>query len=151
MPKYDIHKNKRNNYHPSIEVEEKDDGTWLNYEITSSPRKGETYVPLNKNPNRLEDPNKPALVRKYLRKDKVRHRGPKLKHYELYEEDKDLVDKLLNERESNIEKQNKNGVKRLNHNNGNQANRHLRAGPPSKTIKTHHIRRHKKKDNKTIR
>lgn len=143
MAKYDIFKNRRNRHHPSIEIKTDSQKNWLNYEITDSPVAGETYQKLNKNPNRLVDPKQPAFVRKYLRKDKLKHRGQKLNHYELYPEDKTVIDNMLSERNENLEKQ-KNGVKRLNHTNGNQATRHNRAASPFVSIKTHRKRKRKK-------
>ena len=145
MSKYQIYKNKRNRFHPSIEIEVDNNGNWFNYEITDSPRKEETYCLLNHNPNRKGDKTALCLVRKYLRKDKIRHRGLLLKHYILYPEDIELIENLLAEREINIVKnKKKNGVKRLNPK-GNQANRRKCAETPSGSIKTHRRRKHKKK------
>ena len=146
MAKYDIYKNKRNHFHPSIEVQVDEEHNWFNYEITDSPRAGETYQLLHFNPNRLISPDKPALVRKYLRKDKLRHRGKLLKNYVLFPEDISLINKMLFEREQNIEKgKKKNGVKRLNHGNGNQASLHKREESPFASIKAHRKRKHNRR------
>lgn len=148
MCEYRIYKNKRNKHHPSIEIMIDNNGNWLNYELTDSPVKGETYQQLHFNPNRNIDKNSLCFVRKYLRKDKLRHRGPVLKHYELYPEDIILINDLLIEREMNITKnKKKNGVKRLNPM-GNQASRRKSAETPSASIKTYRKRKHKKKRNK---
>ena len=150
MAKYDIYKNKRNWYHPSIEIATNNNGDWFNYEITDSPKKGETYQRLNFNPNQNVRSDTPSFIRKYLRKDKLRHRGELLKHYVLTDEDKALIDYLLIERKENLKKnKKKNGVKRLNHISGNQASQRNRVVTPSVGIKTHRKRKHNRKERKT--
>ena len=146
MAKYNIYKNKRNRHHPSIEIDVDENNNWLNYEITDSPVKGESYQPLCFNPNRLADSNQLCLVRKYLRKDKLRHRGKLLKNYILYPDDIVVIDNMLKEREQNInESKKKNGVKRLNRRNGNQASLHKREESPFASIKAHRRRKHNKR------
>ena len=143
MSKYQIYKNKRNRYHPSISISIEYDKTWKNYEITDSPTRNDKYVKLTYNPNRRVDKNKPAYVRKYLRKDKLFHRGELLSHYELYPEDEYLIDNLLVEREANIElNKKKNGVKRLNHI-GNQASTRCSEESPSRNNKSQKRRKRK--------
>lgn len=150
MGKYDIFKNKRNKHHPSIEIWIDINGNWFNYEITHSPKSGESYQLLNKDPNRLSVSNRPCFVRKYLRKDKLKHRGKKLNHYKLFPEDEFLINKMLIEREENIKNgKKKNGVKRLNQI-GNQASHHSSEETPSAVIKswTRRKRNRKRKEQK---
>ena len=143
MTKYQIYKNKRNRYHPSISISIEYDKIWKNYEITDSPTRNDKYVKLTCNPNRRVDKNKPAYVRKYLRKDKLFHRGELLSHYELYPEDEYLIDNLLVERAANIElNKKKNGVKRLNHI-GNQASTRCCEESPSGNNKSQKRRKRK--------
>ena len=79
MSKYKIYKNKRTKYHPSIEISVLEDGTWENIEITSSPTETGNYEVFDVNPN--PNSNKKSYFRRYLRTDKLRHRGEELKKY----------------------------------------------------------------------
>ena len=90
MSKYKIYKNKRTKYHPSIEISVLEDGTWENIEITSSPTETGNYEVLDVNPN--PNSNKKSFFRKYLRKDKLRHRGEELKKYQLVISDEIKID-----------------------------------------------------------
>ena len=90
MSKYKIYKNKRTKYHPSIEISVLEDGTWENIEITSSPTETGNYEVFNVNPN--PSSNKKSYFRKYLRKDKLRHRGEELKKYRLVISDEIKID-----------------------------------------------------------
>lgn len=90
MPKYKIYKNKRTKYHPSIEISVLEDGTWENIEITSSPTEKGNYEVFDVNPNPKS--NKKSYFRRYLRKDKIRHRGKELKKYQLVFSDEIKID-----------------------------------------------------------
>ena len=90
MPKYKIFKNKRTKYHPSIEISVLEDGTWENIEITSSPTETGNYEVFDVNPN--PNSNKKSYFRRYLRKDKIRHRGEELKKYQLVISDELKID-----------------------------------------------------------
>ena len=90
MSKYKIYKNKRTKYHPSIEISVLEDGTWENIEITSSPTVTGNYQVFDVNPN--PNSNKKSYFRKYLRKDKIRHRGEELKKYRLVVSDQIKID-----------------------------------------------------------
>lgn len=90
VSKYRIFKNKKTRYHPSIEISVLEDGTWENIEITSSPTKTGKYEVFDVNPNPKSD--KPSFFRKYLRKDKIRHRGKELKKYQLVVSDEIKID-----------------------------------------------------------
>ena len=81
MSKYKFYENKRTKYHPSIEMSVLEDGTWENIEITSSPTKNGSYEVLDVNPNPSQGGKR--YFRRYLRKDKLRHRGQELKKYRL--------------------------------------------------------------------
>ena len=81
MERYRIFKNKRTRYHPSIEISVLEDGTWENIEITDSPTIKGDYVEFDVNPN--PNSNEKSYFRKYLRKDKLRHKGEELKKYRL--------------------------------------------------------------------
>ena len=88
MSKYRIFKNRRTKYHPSIEIAVLEDGTWENIEITSSPTANGNYEEFEVNPNS----DKKSYFRKYLRKDKIRHRGDELKKYQLVVSDEIKID-----------------------------------------------------------
>ena len=90
MSKYKIYKNKRTKYHPSIEISVLEDGTWENIEITSSPTETGNYEVFDVNPN--PHSNKKSYFRRYLRKDKLRHRGEELKKYQLVISDEIKID-----------------------------------------------------------
>lgn len=90
MSKYKIFKNKRTQYHPSIEISVLEDGTWENIEITSSPTATGNYEEFEVNPN--PNSNKKSYFRKYLRKDKLRYRGDELKKYQLVVSDEIKID-----------------------------------------------------------
>lgn len=90
MAKYRIYKNKRTKYHPSIEIDILEDGTWENIEITSSPTVKGNYEVFDVNPN--SNSNKKSYFRKYIRKDKLRHRGEELKKYQLVVSDEIKID-----------------------------------------------------------
>ena len=90
MSKYKIYKNKRTKYHPSIEISVLEDGTWENIEITSSPTETGNYEVFDVNPN--PNSNKKSYFRRYLRKDKLRHRGEELKKYQLVIYDEIKID-----------------------------------------------------------
>ena len=105
MGKYKIYKNKRTRYHPSIEISVLEDGTWENIEITSSPTKTGNYEVLDVNPN--SNSNSKSYFRRYLRRDKIRHRGEQLKKYQLVVSDEIKIDVFV----SLVKKQKKNGGK----------------------------------------
>ena len=90
MSKYKIYKNKRTKYHPSIEISVLEDGTWENIEITSSPTETGNYEVFDVNPN--PNSNKKSYFRRYLLKDKLRHRGEELKKYQLVISDEIKID-----------------------------------------------------------
>ena len=90
MPKYKIYKTKRTKYHPSIEISVLEDGTWENIEITSSPTEKGNYEVFDANPNPKS--NKKSYFRRYLWKDKIRHRGKELKKYQLVFSDEIKID-----------------------------------------------------------
>ena len=131
MSKYKIYKNKRTKYHPSIEISVLEDGTWENIEITSSPTETGNYEVFNVNPN--PSSNKKSYFRKYLRKDKLRHRGEELKKYQLVISDEIKIDVFV----SLIK--NKNGGKLTN-----EALSH-KGHTPSTNIKTNKEKKHKGK------
>ena len=108
MNKYKIFKNKRTKYHPSIEINVLEDGTWENIEITDSPTVTGNYGEFDVNPNPNSD--KKSYFRKYIRKDKLRHRGLELKKYRLVVSDEIKIDVYV----SLIKKQRKNGGKLTN-------------------------------------
>ena len=81
IKKYKFYKNKRTKYHPSIEICVLEDGTWENIEITTSPTETGNYEVFDVNPN--PNSKKKSYFRRYLRKDKIRHRGEELKKYQL--------------------------------------------------------------------
>ena len=124
MGKYKIYKNKKTKYHPSIEISVLEDGTWENIEITSSPTKTGNYEVLDVNPN--PNSNSKSYFRKYLRKDKIRHRGEQLKKYQLVVSDEIKIDVFV----SLVKK--KNGGKLPN-----EALSH-EGRSPSTNIKTNH-------------
>lgn len=105
MNKYRIFKNKRTKYHPSTEISVLEDGTWENIEITDSPTMTGNYEVFDVNPNPNSD--KKSYFRKYLRKDKLRHRGQELKKYRLVVSDEIKIDVYV----SLIKEQRKNGGK----------------------------------------
>ena len=134
MNKYKIYKNKRTKYHPSIEISVLEDGTWENIEITSSPTKTGNYETFDVNPN--PNSNKPSFFRKYLRKDKIRHRGEELKKYRLVVSDEIKIDVFVS-----VLKKEKNGgklIKALTH----------KGRSPSDNIKTNTEENGKKNDEK---
>ena len=108
MEKYRIFKNKRTRYHPSIEISVLEDGTWENIEITDSPTIKGDYVEFDVNPN--PNSNEKSYFRKYLRKDKLRHKGEELKKYRLVVSDEIKIDIYV----SLIKEKRKNGGKLTN-------------------------------------
>ena len=88
--KYRFYKNKRTKYHPSIEISVLEDGTWENIEITTSPTKNGNYEVFDVNPNPNSDEK--SYFRRYLRKDRIRHRGEELKKYQLVVSDEIKID-----------------------------------------------------------
>ncbi len=124
MKKYRIFKNKRTKYHPSIQINVLEDGTWENIEITDSPTPTGNYEEFDVNPNPYS--TKQSYFRKYLRKDKLRHRGKELKKYRLVVSDEIKIDVYV----SLIKEQRKNGGKL-----SNTALTHS-GHTPSKSIKT---------------
>ena len=108
MSKYKIFKNKRTKYHPSIEICVLEDGTWENIEITDSPTATGCYEEFDVNPN--PNSSKKSYFRKYLRKDRIRHRGAELKKYHLVVSDEIKIDVYV----SLIKEQRKNGGKLMN-------------------------------------
>ena len=132
MNKYKIFKNKRTKYHPSIEISVLEDGTWENIEITDSPTVTGNYEEFDVNPNPNSD--KKSYFRKYLRKDKLRHRGQELKKYRLVVSDEIKIDVYV----SLIKKQRKNG--------GKLTNEALtqKGRTPSTSIKSKHKKKGKK-------
>ena len=132
MNKYKIYKNKRTKYHPSIEITVLEDGTWENIEITTSPTSNGNYVELDANPN--PNSNKKSYFRKYLRKDRIRHKGEELKKYRLVLSDENKIDLFIYK----LKSKNKNGGK---HNNEalSQIGR-----TPSVVIKSKHNKKIKK-------
>lgn len=107
MDKYKIFKNKRTKFHPSIQIDILEDGTWENIEITDSPTKNGKYVAFDVNPNPNSD--KKSYFRKYLRKDKLKHRGEELKKYRLVVSDKIKIDVFVS-----LNRKRKNGGKPIN-------------------------------------
>ncbi len=105
LKKYKIFKNKRTKYHPSIEISILEDGTWENIEITDSPTTKGSYEKFDVNPN--PNSEKESYFRKYLRKDKLRHRGRELKKYRLVVSDEIKIDVYV----SLIKEKRKNGGK----------------------------------------
>ena len=132
MNKYKIFKNKRTKYHPSIEISVQEDGTWENIEITDSPTVTGNYEEFDVNPNPNSD--KKSYFRKYLRKDKLRHRGQELKKYRLVVSDEIKIDVYV----SLIKEQRKNGGKLTN-----KALSH-EGRTPSTSIKSKHKKKGKK-------
>ena len=90
MKKYKFYKNKRTKYHPSIQINVLEDGTWENIEITDSPTATGNYEEFDVNPN--PNSEKKSFFRKYLRRDKLRHRGDELKKYCLVVSDEIKID-----------------------------------------------------------
>ena len=88
--KYKFYKNKRTKYHSCIEIAVLEDGTWENIEITSSPTMTGHYEEFEVNPN--PNSEKKSYFRKYLRKDRIRHRGEELKKYQLVVSDEIKID-----------------------------------------------------------
>ena len=105
MKKYKFYKNKRTKYHPSIQIDVSEDGTWENIEITDSPTATGNYEEFDVNPN--PNSEKKSFFRKYLRRDKLRHRGEELKKYCLVVSDEIKIDVYV----SLIKEQRKNGGK----------------------------------------
>ena len=105
MKKYKFYKNKRTKYHPSIQIDVLEDGTWENIEITDSPTATGNYEEFDVNPN--PNSEKKSFFRKYLRRDKLRHRGEELKKYCLVVSDEIKIDVYV----SLIKEQRKNGGK----------------------------------------
>ena len=105
MSKYVIYKNKRTRHHPSIQIDVLEDGTWENIEITDSPTSQGSYEEFDVNPN--PNSNKKSYFRKYLRRDKLRHRGEELKKYRLVLSDEIKIDVYV----SIIKEKRKNGGK----------------------------------------
>jgi len=132
MAKYRMFKNKRTKFHPAIEIAILEDGTWENIEVTSSPTKNGQYVEFEVNPN--PNSNKKSYFRKYLRKDKLRHKGEELKKYQLVVSDEIKIDVFV----SLIK--NKNGGKLTN-----EALSH-KGHTPSKNIKTNQTKKGKNND-----
>lgn len=124
MKKYKIFKNKRTKYHPSVEISVLDDGTWENLEITDSPTSNGNYVKFDVNPN--PNSSKDSYFRKYLRHDKLKHRGEELKKYRLVVSDEIKIDIYV----SVIKEKRKNGGKLTNE------ALSLKGHTPSKNIKT---------------
>ena len=97
-----------------------EDGTWENIEITSSPTATGNYEEFEVSPNPNSD--KKSYFRKYLRKDKIRHKGDELK-YQLVVSDEIKIDvfvaliknknggKLTNEALSHKGRSPSNGIK----------------------------------------
>jgi hypothetical protein len=132
MAKYRMFKNKRTKFHPAIEIAILEDGTWENIEVTSSPTKNCQYVEFEVNPN--PNSNKKSYFRKYLRKDKLRHKGEELKKYQLVVSDEIKIDVFV----SLIK--NKNGGKLTN-----EALSH-KGRTPSKNIKANQVKKGKNND-----
>ena len=130
MGKYKIFKNKRTKYHPSIEIAVLEDGTWENIEITSSPTATGNYEEFEVNPNPKS--GKKSYFRKYLRKDKIRHKGEELKKYRLVVSDEIKIDVFV------TLIKNKNGGKLTN-----EALSHI-GRAPSRSIKTKKNKKGKK-------
>ena len=108
MEKYRKFKNKRTRYHSSIEISILEDGTWENIEITDSPTIKGDYAEFDVNPN--PNSNEKSYFRKYLRKDKLRHKGEELKKYRLVVSDEIKIDIYV----SLIKEKRKNGGKLTN-------------------------------------
>ena len=119
MSKYKNNKNKRTRYHPSIQINVLEDGTWENIEITDSPTLKGNYEEFDVNPN--PNSNKKSYFRKYLRKDKLRHRGKELKKYRLVVSDEIKIDVYV----SLNKEQRKNGGKLTNEALSQEGTHHL--------------------------
>lgn len=132
MNKNKIFKNKRTKYRPSIEISVLEDGIWENIEITDSPTVTGNYEEFDVNPN--PNSGKKSYFRKYLRKDKLRHRGQELKKYRLVVSDEIKIDVYV----SLIKEQRKNG--------GKLTNEALtqKGHTPSTSIKSKHKKKGKK-------
>ncbi len=132
MKKYKFYKNKRTKYHPSIQINVLEDGTWENIEITDSPTATGNYEEFDVNPN--PNSEKKSFFRKYLRRDKLRHRGDELKKYCLVVSDEIKIDVYV----SLIKEQRKNG--------GKLTNEALtqKGRTPSTSIKSKHKKKGKK-------
>lgn len=92
ISKFDIYRNRKTKYHPSIEIST-DGSNWKNLEITHSPTKKGKYIELKDNPNKLD--NKKSYVRKYIRNDKLKHRGKKLVNYSISSRDRKTINEYL--------------------------------------------------------
>ena len=132
IKKYKFYKNRRTKFHPAIEISVLEDGTWENIEITDSPTATGNYVEFDANPN--PQSNKTSYFRKYLKKDKLRHRGQELKKYRLVVSDEIKIDVYV----SLIKEQRKNG--------GKLTNEALtqKGRTPSTSIKSKHKKKGKK-------
>ena len=135
MEKYKIFKNKKTKYHPSIQIDVLDDGTWENIEITDSPTTNGNYEEFDVNPN--PNSTKKSYYRKYLRKDKLRHRGEELKKYRLVVSDEIKIDVYVSLIKA--KRQEKNGGKLTNE------ALSLKGHTPSSNIKTNKTTKNNKK------
>lgn len=102
MGKYNFYENKRTKYHPAIEIAVLEDGTWENIKITDSHTKNGKYEQFDVNPK--PNSSKKSYFRKYLRKDKLRHRGKELKRYRLIVSDEIKIDVYVSLLEGHKEK-----------------------------------------------
>lgn len=107
-----FYKNRKQRFHPCYEVSS-DDKKWQNMTLTHQPVKGESYIPLDKNPN--PNDSQKSYLRKYVASDPIKTRGQHLKNYHLSTSDQVKVNQYLEERKRNqsIDRQNrKNAAKR---------------------------------------
>lgn len=92
MGKYKFYKNKRTQYHPSIEVKRYSDGSWDAIDLTESPA-GYGYFKTNPNPN----DNKISFYKKRINHYEKGQKGEELTKFRLTAEDEKIIDDLINE------------------------------------------------------
>ena len=90
MSKYKIYKNKRTQYHPSIEIECYEDGSWDAIDLTESPA-GYGWFKINPNPN----DSKISFYRKKINHYTKGQKGDELKSYHLSPDDEKVIDELI--------------------------------------------------------
>ena len=91
MGKYKLYKNKRTQFHPSIDLGINDKGEWETIDLTSHP-KGYGVFKINPNPN---TPNDLSFYKNRVNKHHPGQKGEELKNYTLSPEDEKTIDEIV--------------------------------------------------------
>ena len=89
--KYRFFKNKRTQFHPSIDLGINENGEWETIDLTSHPSGYDAFVK-NPNPN---TPNELSFYRTRVNRYHPGQKGEELKYYSLSKEDEEKIDKIV--------------------------------------------------------